>query len=159
VGIGDSYESGEGMGGYLPETDADYPSYTWNACRRSTNAWPRQLVLPGASKSIGAFADGFDVNVDFQFVACSGAPASAMRGLKSTYYWTQPSSDMDPFHGDAEGEFNERAQIDSGVLSDDTTLVLLSAGGNDANFPNVLRDCAIPNCATAANKQTYLGYI
>jgi hypothetical protein len=152
VAMGDSYESGEGVGNYYRETDYDYGDPYWNACRRSVNAWPRLTTLPGQSSSVGTLADRFDSSVDFQFVACSGAMASDMGGGKDTSYWTTPAS-MAALHEEADGQFFEKDQLDSGVLSDDTTLVLLSAGGNDANFPETISDCVKGSCA--AGKAAY----
>ncbi|MGW5134140.1 hypothetical protein [Streptomyces sp. NPDC004135] len=73
VAMGDSYTSGEGAGSYSPESDRDHGDSDWNACRRSPNAWPRKVTLPGQTKTIGALADSFDPALDFQFTACSGA--------------------------------------------------------------------------------------
>jgi hypothetical protein len=148
VAIGDSYESGEGVGSYLPETDINYTNYGWNACRRSTASWPRKTILPGIPGSnIGALADANDPRLDFADVSCSGARTYEMGRVSSTpYYWQSPPSDMKQFHVDANGQFGEVAQADSGVLSADTTLVLLSAGGNDAGFSDTLVECAPIAC-------------
>jgi hypothetical protein len=145
VAIGDSYQSGEGVGDYYPETDADYSDYSWNACRRSRQAWPRTVTLPGTNSPVGTLADGLDARLDFQFVSCSGAKAEMMVTSTSRLYWTNPPS-LGDLHADADGQFGEHAQVDSGVLSDDTTLVLLSAGGNDADFPGWIRTCAQSDC-------------
>lgn len=80
VAMGDSYTSGEGAGAYLPESDRDHGDSDWNACRRSPNAWPRKVTLPGQTKSIGALADSFDPAPDFQFTACSGAKTFQTHG-------------------------------------------------------------------------------
>jgi hypothetical protein len=161
VAIGDSYESGEGVGNYYPETDVNYADYTWNACRRSRNAWPRKVVLPGSSKSTGALSDSLDPSMDFQFVACSGATATTMTDTSMPGYWTQPLG-LENLHENGDGQFGEHAQVDSGVLSADTTLVLLSAGGNDADFPNWLYTCGPgPGCNTPPNRtsmQNDIGY-
>jgi len=90
-------------------------------------------------------------------VACSGSTADQADGGSTPYYFTNPPSSLSTYHGVAEGQFSEVAQVDSGVLSGDTTLVLVSAGGNDAHFPNVLEECAIPNCVP--KESTYRGYI
>jgi hypothetical protein len=50
-------------------------------------------------------------------------------------------------------------QSRSGVLSGDTTLVLLSTGGNDAGFPDTLNDCGQGFCASAAYEAQVRGRI
>lgn len=53
--LGDSYTSGEGVSNYYPETDADHGTSRWNACRRSRDAWPRRIVLPGTTAALGTY--------------------------------------------------------------------------------------------------------
>ncbi|GAA4341250.1 hypothetical protein GCM10023086_77440 [Streptomyces venetus] len=133
VAMGDSYTSGEGAGAYSPESDRDHGKSSWNACRRSPNAWPRKVTLPGQTKSVGALADSFDPALGFQFTACSGA---------KTYQMTQGN----PNAWGSDGNFHEKTQIDSGVLSADTTLVMLTIGGNDARFDNKIQTCVMEGC-------------
>jgi GDSL-like Lipase/Acylhydrolase len=145
VAIGDSYASGEGVGNYYTGTDDDYLSYSWNACRRSKNAWPRSIKLHDSSSTVGAMADSFSSGIDFQFTACSGSTTTQMGATDAPSYWNSRPS-MDTFHQPApwaNGQFSEQRQIESGALSEDTTLVLLSAGGNDANFSGVMQYCAV----------------
>jgi hypothetical protein len=162
VAMGDSYASGEGVGNYAPGTDVDYLSYQWNACRRSAQAWPRSVKLHGSGSSLGSLTDSFSGSVDFQFTACSGATAAVMtyqdRKLdngedETPSYWISPPS-MATLHGKADGQFGEFSQVYSGTLSDDTTLVLLSAGGNDASFPDVVSACGMLSSCTG-NEATY----
>ncbi|MFJ8085229.1 SGNH/GDSL hydrolase family protein [Streptomyces sp. NPDC096205] len=139
VAMGDSYTSGEGAGNYDAASDLHHGQPSWNACRRSDNAWPRKVKLPGQAGTIGTLADDNAESLDFQFVACSGA--ETWQVLSGT-----------PVNGNQEetwgfdGNFHEKFQNDSGVLSDDTTLVLLTIGGNDAAFDKKLQDCAISGC-------------
>uniref|UniRef100_A0AAU2GRV6 SGNH/GDSL hydrolase family protein n=2 Tax=Streptomyces TaxID=1883 RepID=A0AAU2GRV6_9ACTN len=131
--LGDSYTSGEGAGDYLPESNADHGEKGWNACRRSKNAWSRKLQLPGTSASLGTLADTWNPQAELGFVACSGA-------------MTQNVGDR-PFLPDrqsfGEGQFHEINQVNSGVLSQDTTLVMLTLGGNDDNgFADAMLDCS-----------------
>jgi len=131
--LGDSYTSGEGAGNYLPETDTDHGTSRWNACRRSKDAWGRRIVLPGTNGPLGTKADNFDTDVELGFVACSGARTSNV--WNASY-----DSNQQPFH---EGEFNEQKQVVSGVLTSDTTLVMLTLGGNDgAGFTQAMIDCS-----------------
>ncbi|GGL16726.1 hypothetical protein Sme01_71340 [Sphaerisporangium melleum] len=145
VAMGDSYTSGEGAPEYFKETDFDYGTLKWNACRRSRNAWIRKTVLPGETKTIGELADAFSPQLDFAFVACSGATTTSMTESVPSF-WSAPYSDAYPV--DAEGRFREAAQVSAGYLTKNTTLVALSAGGNDAGFPYVMQQCAIWDCNT-----------
>ncbi|MHC0430864.1 SGNH/GDSL hydrolase family protein [Streptomyces sp. O3] len=137
VAMGDSYTSGEGAGDYNKASDRDHGEESWNACRRSENAWPRKVTLPGQADTVGAMADRYDSALDFQFIACSGAKAWQM----NTY---------NPNWG-TDGLFHEYPQLQSGVLSDDTTLVMLTIGGNDAQFDQKITDCVISGCPSEAS--------
>ncbi|MFD7508885.1 GDSL-type esterase/lipase family protein [Streptomyces sp. NPDC059853] len=132
VAMGDSYSSGEGAGDYSVVSDNNRASQnSWNGCRRSDNAWARKATLRGQSQNIGILADRNDPDLDFQFIACSGARASQMQsGDPLTWGW--------------DGQFREKSQVDSGVLDENTTLVALTLGGNDANFSTVVQDCVTP---------------
>ena len=129
VAMGDSYASGEGAsapGGtdFFPETD-HYDKLNdklIDKCHRSRLAWSRQAILPGSSKSIGDLADNLDPQMDYHFVACSGA----------RHYDILKHDQM-----------REGAQIDTGYLDNNTTLVTLSVGGNDARFTDVFMQCVL----------------
>ncbi|MEV0623503.1 SGNH/GDSL hydrolase family protein [Nonomuraea sp. NPDC050404] len=140
VSLGDSYASGEGAStdartDYYAETDDDgdrvkgtynNPNYTWkygNACHRSKHSWPRMAVAADHTRSLGVRHDSWDANVDLQLHACSGAVASNIGGA---------------------GQFRELGQIAKGYLDENTTLVTLSIGGNDARFVPILQFCASP---------------
>ncbi len=140
--LGDSYTSGEGAGAYAKESDKDHGTAQWNACRRSANAWSRKLVLPGTTQTLGAVSDGFGTSAELGFVACSGAMT------KNVAY---VSSGNNP-QKHKEGQFGEVRQVDSGVLSSDTTLVMLTLGGNDeAGFANAMMACgSLSNCADSS---------
>ncbi|MDX5565797.1 SGNH/GDSL hydrolase family protein [Streptomyces sp. ID05-04B] len=131
VTMGDSYTSGEGAGSYSPESDRDHGKRTWNACRRSANSWGRKLLLPGYSTPLGSLSDSHTTSVDFQNVTCSGATTSQLTtGDPNSWGWM--------------GNYHEKTQVDSGVLSPDTTLVMLTIGGNDGgNFTNAVKNCYV----------------
>ena len=175
VAIGDSFESGEAAGEYEPGTDLDFKEQDWNACRRSAISWPREVTLPGLApaSTIGTLADSNSSQIDFQNVSCSGSTAAEVDG-KYGYpypadtdsggnpilptvgpppYMTDPNRSLAELHSTAQGQYGEMDQIDSGVLSADTNLVLLSAGGNDANFSGAVTDCAMGDCT--GNEQQY----
>ncbi|MFF9405887.1 hypothetical protein ACF1B0_10180 [Streptomyces anandii] len=127
VAMGDSYSSGEGVsapggGDFYQETDhyEKNNDKAWDSCHRSKLAWSRQATLPGYSSSIGDMDTGLDPQLDYHFVACSGARTYNM--LK-------------------DGQNSEVAQIDAGYLDNNTTLVTLSVGGNDARFTDVFNQC------------------
>ncbi|MFD8736693.1 SGNH/GDSL hydrolase family protein [Streptomyces sp. NPDC059618] len=129
VAMGDSYTSGEGVsapGGtdFFPETDHmdNVNSELIDKCHRSKLAWSRQATLPGYNTSIGSQADSLDPQTDYHFVACSGA---------RTYNILR------------DGQSHEVAQLDAGYLDNNTTLVTLSVGGNDARFTDVFMECAL----------------
>ncbi len=131
VAMGDSYTSGEGAGSYSPESDRDHGKSTWNACRRSDNSWPRKVVLPGQSSSLGELSKARSTSVDFLDVSCSGA-----------HTWQMTSGNPTPWG--KIGNYREKSQLDSGVLSADTTLVMLTIGGNDGdNFTNAVTNCYV----------------
>lgn len=130
VAMGDSYASGEGVtegpGGleYYPESDYfDGNEFTKNSCHRSRMAWSRQAKLPGYTQSIGAMADLRSPDMDFQFVACSGARHYHVLGTPLNH---------------------ELGQIDQGYLDQHTTLVTIAIGGNDMRFSDVVATCVKP---------------
>ncbi|MGW1171089.1 hypothetical protein [Streptomyces sp. NPDC002550] len=129
VVMADSYSSGEGAtapGGadLYPETDHHdkLNDAQTDKCHRSKLAWSRQATLPGYGKSIGSMADSFDPEMDYHFVTCSGA---------RTY------NVLDKQQGSG-----EVPQIQAGYLDDNTTLVTLSIGGNDARFSDIVAKCS-----------------
>ncbi|WP_411082659.1 SGNH/GDSL hydrolase family protein [Streptomyces sp. cmx-18-6] len=132
VALGDSYASGEGAGAYSVVSNNNHGDSSWNACRRSGNAWSRKAVLPGHTSTIGALSDSNDPRIDFQFVACSGAQTWQLSGQ--------------PLEWGYDGNFREIPQNRSGVLDANTTLVTLTIGGNDAKFPDIIRNCVIAAC-------------
>ncbi|MEV8529005.1 hypothetical protein AB0451_33450 [Streptomyces sp. NPDC052000] len=71
-------------------------------CHRSKLAWSRQATLPGYSSSIGAMADSLDPQMDYHFIACSGARTYDML---------------------TNGQSHEVAQIDAGYLDQNTSRV------------------------------------
>ncbi|TYB62272.1 transglycosylase SLT domain-containing protein [Nonomuraea sp. PA05] len=156
VALGDSYASGEGAAtdarrDYYAETDDNGggvegtyldPTYTWkygNACHRSKYAWPRLLRSYDSADLIGARHDRWDTNVDLQLHACSGAQTENVLAA------SDPRND---FLDRNQGLYRELSQLDKGYLDENTTLVTLSIGGNDARYSPVLTQCiSLPDCA------------
>ncbi|PPF20898.1 hypothetical protein [Rathayibacter sp. AY1A7] len=169
VAMGDSFSSGEGASvnhgeSYYPESDnngdVELPGATTfynmandnvdlkynrerNACHRSTEAWSRKAKLPSSTQTIGQRADAFAANMDYHLIACSGAETenilpyftASFPGAKPTNGWGQDGR---------YGKFREDSQLDRGFLDENTTLVTMTIGGNDARFSKVLLAC-IPN--------------
>ncbi|MFE5122951.1 hypothetical protein [Streptomyces sp. NPDC056669] len=95
-----------------------------NSCHRSKIAWSRQATLPDYSKSIGTLAD----SLDYHFIACSGARTFKILNT---------------------GRSSELAQLKQGYLDQNTSLVTLSVGGNDARFTDIIKKrvlSTIRNC-------------
>ncbi|MFJ7004500.1 GDSL-type esterase/lipase family protein [Streptomyces albidoflavus] len=133
VGMGDSFASGEGVdneGGkdYFRETDYKENlgnDEVSNKCHRSKYAWIREANLPGKSQSIGEISDSYG-NVDLSFIACSGARTyNVMSG--GAWQWG-----------------NSLPQIDLGYLDQNTDIVTIAIGGNDARFSDIITRCLIP---------------
>lgn len=154
VALGDSYSSGEGgtspgENAYYKETDLlGNDPVRRNACHRSPHAWSRQSTL-SFSKTLGELADGFDPQLDYHLLACSGAEVFNLLPTEITLRGGQPLPQ------DAEGRagtsrFGELTQLDRGFLDKNTTLVTLSVGGNDAGFSDVVSACVVEaDCASA----------
>lgn len=130
VALGDSYSSGEGAGDYYAETDNNGSKpRLLNACHRSPWTWSRQASIPGLTDEggapvamIGHGADHLVPDLDYHLLACSGAvTGNVSRG--------------------GTGQYGELSQIDRGFLDENTTLVTISIGGNDAGFSTVLTAC------------------
>lgn len=157
VALGDSYISGEGASETATRADGttDHGSHYYkesdfggelvsplsgrNACHRSKSSWPRKTVLADNSASIGQRADAFDPQVDFQFHACSGAQTEHLNANRSV---TAPAANA--FGRRPVGKWAEVTQLDKGYLDENTTLVMLSLGGNDAGFSPIIKKCMAP---------------
>ncbi|WP_197288059.1 SGNH/GDSL hydrolase family protein [Nocardia sp. NRRL S-836] len=156
--LGDSFSSGEGAGNYYRETDINHGTPQWNACRRSKDAWSRKFTMPGKNGYIGDAADKFPADVELGFVACSGALTwqidGGPTGNSIPRSWDTPNE-----YETGNGQFREIRQLESGVLTEHTTLVTLSIGGNDAGFTDVLVNCVSWDCTTATAKQEHRQWI
>lgn len=153
VQMGDSYSSGEGaqpyiygtdMGPYADQQKQTSPGRSWNACRRSQNSWIRQTAIPSRPATIGSMADTFDTSLDYHSTACSGAVTSQMDTTGST------DKDGNPVWGMI-GQHHEVPQLSSGFLDTNTTLVTLTAGGNDSGFADTVQGCVMLSCPSDAS--------
>jgi hypothetical protein len=138
VSLGDSYSSGEGASeangdDYFSDSNRNgrlKAREGRNACHRSRYSWSRQAILAdNPSLKIGQRVDIWDSTLDYQFHACSGAvTANILPDTNGTF---------------ANGQYSEVGQIDKGYLDENTTLVTLSIGGNDAGFAGILQACIL----------------
>ncbi len=143
VALGDSFSSGEGaatgdgINDYYPETNygGDLPDNGGrNACHRSKNAWSRKTTLAdNTAEGLGKRADRLDPSLDFQFHACSGAQTENIL----------PKGVSNPFDRLGVGQYGELTQLDKGFLDANTTLVMLSIGGNDSRFADIIKKCIL----------------
>ncbi|KOU19825.1 NocE [Streptomyces sp. WM6349] len=157
VAMGDSYSSGEGAsvsggGDYYKETDLlGKDEKLRNACHRSKHAWSRQATLPGHSKSIGAMSDDRDGNMDYHLIACSGAETENILSADDQVGPVKGAKNAEGQSG--QSSYGELPQLDKGYLDQNTTLVTMSIGGNDARFTDVITECMImaglKNCQDA----------
>ena len=143
VALGDSYASGEGAGNYAPWSDNNGSVVEANnACHQSANAWIRKTTLPGDSASLGSKADAATSDMDFHFLACSGAQTEDLLP-----FYSVPPSEAKPQNADEQNGAYPQAglvsQIDAGYLDTNTTLVTLSIGGNDMRFSDIIKTCVI----------------
>lgn len=76
------------------------------------------------------------------------SPCTARSGAMTRSVASVPSSIAPQDHG--EGQFREVRQSDSGVLDADTTLVMLTLGGNDeTGFATAMEECGnLTNCSS-----------
>jgi hypothetical protein len=147
VALGDSYSSGEGgtypgQVDYYKESDNNGDNKALrNACHRSPYTWSRVAWLPDSLSTIGDRADSLDPTMDYHLLACSGA---VTRNLLPTGRTVPPSSaPTDAWRNLGQGQYGELSQLDRGFLDENTTLVTLSVGGNDAGFGDVVTACIV----------------
>jgi hypothetical protein len=120
VALGDSYISGEGTRRYYEGTDE--PGR--NMCHRAAKAYPHLLAE--------------HLNASLIFVACSGAETADV--LNRRQYPDSGDEDYGEVYG-------ARPQIEVLEELDDFDVVLISIGGNDADFREVVEKCLrLRNC-------------
>ena len=140
--VGDSYMSGEGAKEFYDGTNAKGS----NECRRAPTAYSVLLAHDDA-----AHAQGVPARVIF--LACSGAVAND--------FYVQPQFRDDPIGGPSELQANgvyEPGQTQLEQLArrvarshPDLAFALVSVGGNDAHFGEVVKTCIAPgDCSVFA---------
>ncbi|MEU4253755.1 SGNH/GDSL hydrolase family protein [Amycolatopsis sp. NPDC026612] len=94
-----------------------------DGCHRAPGSWARQSFLPdNTSRTVGSRADSFDPTLDYHMSACAGATTRNLLPGGS-------------------GQYQEGQQPDQGFLDQYTTLITFSAGGNDARFTGIFKQC------------------
>lgn len=124
----------------MPWSDNNGPSDTLrNRCHQSSNAPIRKVIIPGETPTIGALADSRATDMDFHFLACSGAETENLLPYHTV-------TGTPPVNGAGEngriGQNGMVSQLDAGLLDENTTLVTLSIGGNDLRFSGIISGCA-----------------
>lgn len=124
VALGDSYSSGEGGSDYEDDSDTVHLSVGCGASIAGENCEePEWNTCHRSEAAYGQqLAEGIDFEGDFTFAACSGAVT-------------------DDFTEANEDQAGEDAQLDH--VDEDTSLITLSVGGNDAHFSSVVKDCVL----------------
>lgn len=133
LAIGDSFMSGEGTDLYLPgTTSAD------NLCHRSPLAYPYQI------------AEAMDMRL--VFAACSGATTRHVLGVSDagTIVGQYPESPAAIPGARPQIELLSRSPLHSSV--DDVGVVILSIGGNDAGFGEIVKTCLYTDCQPKWNE-------
>jgi hypothetical protein len=137
--LGDSFSSGEGVPPFQNGTAA----VGLNECHRSNEAYawgirPRRGLwsLSSMREAGGAFpVPGYSWN----FLACSGAVTKNLK-LGGTPQW--PSSSAGGIdHGVSQLE--QGPMFGAPIVDDETDLIVLTIGGNDAYFSAVVEHCAV----------------
>lgn len=133
VALGDSYSSGEGADDYLEGTNDDDATKKWIDDHSGGWLWPGEPHNNICRRSANAYSAGVYESFDFEgkyiFGACSGA-------ISDDYYADN--------HDDNDDEGPQRDHI-----TDDTSLITMSMGGNDFGFSDVVGSCVVGgSCAT-----------
>jgi hypothetical protein len=140
VALGDSYSSGEGGAtnlssgeGYAKESDVDGDvDSRRNNCHRSTRSWAHLMSFADASpEPVWSRVDRLDPTLDFHQLACSGAQTEHLL----------PDGYTNAFGDLSKGSDGEVSQLSAGFLDENTTLVTLSVGGNDAGWSKAIQQC------------------
>lgn len=124
VALGDSYSSGEGAGDYVDNTNSDDATKQWFN-DLPIDLWPGDPHVNICRRSSHAYSSyvyaSGDFAGDYIFGACSGA-------ISTDYY--------EDNHSGNEGEGAQRDHI-----TENTSLITISMGGNDFGFGDVMAEC------------------
>lgn len=126
VALGDSYSSGEGADDYVDNTNSDDATKEfWNDA--PIDLWPGEphnnICRRSANAYSATIAEQNDFKGDYIFGACSG-------GITDDYYGDN--------HSENDGEGPQRDHI-----TEDTSLITMSMGGNDFGFGDIVAGCVV----------------
>jgi hypothetical protein len=157
VAFGDSFISGEGATRFY--TGTDQKGAEPNECRRAPTAYPVLVSLGGD----GTPADGRTpinglTNPGLDFVACSGAKLAQVLDTTTDgddnvarSISCEVRDDVTPgqYPCGPRGVYGSTLQLDHlSPNRDETQLVLISIGGNDVRFGDIVAGCLLPgSCA------------
>ncbi|HAS12149.1 MAG TPA: hypothetical protein DCS55_16780 [Acidimicrobiaceae bacterium] len=148
--LGDSFSSGEGLGGedrgkYLdgvPEPD-DEARDDARDCRRHAASWPAQVEMTGGGRS--AVDNEF---VEFSFAACSGARTynivtdlDLLPGLSDNEASAKNSSGPAANRTSGPRQNVTLEGLVAGPVAEPIDLVTVSIGGNDAQWADIIQEC------------------
>ena len=163
VAIGDSFISGEGARRFFDGTDQK--GRDRNECRRAPTAYPALVSLGDDGRPLASDLDPIEglTHPGLDFYACSGATIAQVVGPSSAVGDPTPaagrSSTCSPKPGVVPGQYpcgpdgvyGSRLQLDDRppvAGAGDTQLVLVSIGGNDVRFGDIVAGCLLPgSCA------------
>ena len=157
VAFGDSFISGEGATRFYAGTDQKGAER--NECRRAPTAYPVLVSLGvGEATADGSAAIDGLTNVGLDFVACSGAKLAqvvdtTMDGeddvVGSLSCEVRDDVALGQYPCGPSGVYGSALQLDHlSPNHDDTQLVLVSIGGNDVRFGDIVAGCLLPgSCA------------
>lgn len=130
VALGDSFSAGEGVEPFFEPT---------NRCHRSQLAYATQVEAPGLLGS--SLRDLAEVGLGYEwgFQACSGAETPDML---SSGQWGDP---MPQLQSDRSGDTANPYDL---PVDEATDLITLTIGGNNVQFSEILKFCALSNDCT-----------
>jgi lysophospholipase L1-like esterase len=123
VSLGDSYMSGEGAEKYFEKTNQAGE----NECRRAPTAYAHEVVAEGRAGPLERLA----------FFACSGAETDDLD--PDDQYPNEPIDDGTPDSGDS-----QVTQLEARHRRGGDRIVIVSIGGNDAEFSTIGMACLAP---------------
>lgn len=139
--FGDSYISGEGAKSYFDGTNVDSRT-RHDECRRAATSYP---VLAGERAGLQVF--------DF---ACSGAVVDNIVKPDGGQYTGEnpPDSHPQPQENGRPGVYSQlQLYQKANIPPSQVSVVLLSIGGNDVGFGDIVASCIVPgNCAERGQK-------
>ncbi len=135
--LGDSYSSGEG----LEDNDDDkyLPGYgDFPKCHRADRAYPALLRATGGSAALTSS------NIDFEFLACTGARTYNVVRNVDTLRDLSPGERRDaggPAPGVVSADRRQSNMLGEIQSIGDVDLITMTIGGNDAQWTEVVSEC------------------